>query len=131
MNRIISKYDINHFLIWSGIQTEGLAQRNVSTLLSVSSQAQQHILRSNIVQSAHGQTVQLTQHTAFQLTRRSITMDLVRQAIENPDEVCPDSLDNTRKIYQIYLSLDKRLNIMVAKSTGAARLVVGAWVGPV
>jgi len=131
MNSIISKYDINHFLIWAESQEKDNGRRKISNLLSVPSLTEDHILRSNIVQLANGETIRLTQHTAFQLSRRSITLDEVKETIENPDAVYPDPLDTMTKIYQKYHTRDMRINIMLAKSTGAVRLVVGAWVGPV
>ncbi|MFC1480652.1 hypothetical protein ACFL6E_00180 [Candidatus Neomarinimicrobiota bacterium] len=131
MNSIISKYDINHFLIWAGSQAAGNGLQSVSNLISELSLARDHIPRSNIVQLGDGETVRLTQHTAFQLSRRSITLDEVKHTIENPDAVYPDSLDPLRKIYQKYYKRDTRINIMLASSASAERLVVGAWVGPV
>jgi hypothetical protein len=130
MNSIISKYDINHFLIWSGSREKDNSRRKVSNLLSVPGLAEDHILLSNIVQLADGETIRLTQHTAYQLSRRSITLDEVKLTVDNPDALFPDSLDSNRKIFQKYLTRDTRTNIMLAKSTNAERLVVGVWVSP-
>ncbi len=131
MHSIISKYDINQFLIWSGFQGNGEGQSNVSNMFSVPGLTKDRILQSNSVQLENGATVRLTQHTTFQLSRRSITLEEVKQTIEIPDEILPDILDNRRKIYKKYQMGDMCLNIMLARLTDGNRLVVGAWVAPV